>query len=518
MTCGEIVCGIIGVVGKKGYHVNQLIYDGLTVLQHRGQDAAGIMTEHEGQFRLRKSNGLVPNIFYTRHMQRLQGHIGIGHVRYPTAGTSSKAESQPFYVNSPYGLSIAHNGNLTNAAELRTILSDKYFRHMNTKSDSEILLNILAVELTKYSSDLSIEGEPHMDIETVFNAISALNSYVKGGYACVSMISGYGLLAFRDPHGIRPLIFGKRESDEGTEWIVGSESVAITALGFEIERDLMPGEAIFISSSGHLFSRICAEETSRNPCIFEYVYFARPDSVIDGISVYQARLNQGKILAERILDEWPDHDIDAVIPIPDSGRIAALQMANSLDVPYREGFVKNRYVGRTFIMPGQALREKSVRRKLNTIENEFKGKNVLLVDDSIVRGTTSKQIIEMARESGASKVYFASAAPPVRYPNVYGIDMPATSEFVANDRTIDEINQHIKSDRLFYQTLEDLIQSTQDIESEGIEFDSSCFNGIYVTGDISEEYLSELHNQRNDGAKSSFDDDDQILDIHNDSN
>ena len=311
---------------------------------------------------------------------------------------------------------------------------------------------------------------------------------------------------------------GKRESDEGTEWIVGSESVAITALGFEIERDLMPGEAIFISSSGHLFSRICAEETSRNPCIFEYVYFARPDSVIDGISVYQARLNQGKILAERILEEWPDHDIDAVIPIPDSGRIAALQMANSLDVPYREGFVKNRYVGRTFIMPGQALREKSVRRKLNTIENEFKGKNVLLVDDSIVRGTTSKQIIEMARESGASKVYFASAAPPVRYPNVYGIDMPATSEFVANDRTIDEINQHIKSDRLFYQTLEDLIQSTQDIDSEGIEFDSSCFNGIYVTGDISEEYLSELHNQRNDGAKSSFDDDDQILDIHNDSN
>jgi amidophosphoribosyltransferase len=321
-----------------------------------------------------------------------------------------------------------------------------------------------------------------------------------------------------DPNGIRPLIFGKRESDEGTEWIVGSESVAITALGFEIERDLMPGEAIFISSSGHLFSRICAEETSRNPCIFEYVYFARPDSVIDGISVYQARLNQGKILAKRILEEWPNHDIDAVIPIPDSGRIAALQMANSLRVPYREGFVKNRYVGRTFIMPGQALREKSVRRKLNTIENEFKGKNVLLVDDSIVRGTTSKQIIEMARESGASKVYFASAAPPVRYPNVYGIDMPATSEFVANDRTIDEINQHIKSDRLFYQTLEDLIESTHNTDSLDIEFDSSCFNGVYVTGDISKEYLSELHNQRNDGAKSSFDDDDQVLDIHNDSN
>lgn len=512
------MCGIIGVVGRQGHHVNQLIYDGLTVLQHRGQDAAGILTEFDGQFRLRKSTGLVPNIFYTRHMQRLQGHIGIGHVRYPTAGTSSKAESQPLYVNSPYGLSIAHNGNLTNAAELRQILRDKHLRHMNTKSDSEILLNILAVELAKYSSDLSIGGEPHLDIETVFKAISALNDYVRGGYACVSMISGYGLLAFRDPHGIRPLIFGKRESENGTEWIVGSESVAITALGFEIERDIKPGEAIFISSSGHLFSRMCAEQTSLNPCIFEYVYFARPDSVIDGISVYQARLNQGKTLAERILNEWPDHDIDAVIPIPDSGRIAALQMANSLGVPYREGFVKNRYVGRTFIMPGQALREKSVRRKLNTIENEFRGKNVLLVDDSIVRGTTSKQIVEMARESGAAKVYFASAAPPVRYPNVYGIDMPATTEFVANGRTVDEINEHIKSDRLFYQSLEDLEKSAMSIVEAEINFDSSCFNGEYVTGDITEEYLNRLHEQRNDSAKLSANDDDQILDIHNDTN
>ncbi len=512
------MCGIIGVVGRQGHHVNQLIYDGLTVLQHRGQDAAGILTEFDGQFRLRKSTGLVPNIFYTRHMQRLQGHIGIGHVRYPTAGTSSKAESQPLYVNSPYGLSIAHNGNLTNAAELRQILRDKHLRHMNTKSDSEILLNILAVELAKYSSDLSIGGEPHLDIETVFKAISALNDYVRGGYACVSMISGYGLLAFRDPHGIRPLIFGKRESENGTEWIVGSESVAITALGFEIERDIKPGEAIFISSSGHLFSRICAEQTSLNPCIFEYVYFARPDSVIDGISVYQARLNQGKTLAERILNEWPDHDIDAVIPIPDSGRIAALQMANSLGVPYREGFVKNRYVGRTFIMPGQALREKSVRRKLNTIENEFRGKNVLLVDDSIVRGTTSKQIVEMARESGAAKVYFASAAPPVRYPNVYGIDMPATTEFVANGRTVDEINEHIKSDRLFYQSLEDLEKSAMSIVEAEINFDSSCFDGEYVTGDITEEYLNRLHEQRNDSAKLSANDDDQILDIHNDTN
>ena len=512
------MCGIIGVVGRQGHHVNQLIYDGLTVLQHRGQDAAGILTEFDGQFRLRKSTGLVPNIFYTRHMQRLQGHIGIGHVRYPTAGTSSKAESQPLYVNSPYGLSIAHNGNLTNAAELRQILRDKHLRHMNTKSDSEILLNILAVELAKYSSDLSIGGEPHLDIETVFKAISALNDYVRGGYACVSMISGYGLLAFRDPHGIRPLIFGKRESENGTEWIVGSESVAITALGFEVVRDVKPGEAIFISSSGHLFNRMCAEETSHNPCVFEYVYFARPDSVIDGISVYEARLNQGKVLAERIISEWPENDIDAVIPVPDSGRVAALQMASTLGVPYREGFVKNRYVGRTFIMPGQALREKSVRRKLNTIDNEFKNKNVLLVDDSIVRGTTSKQIVEMAREAGATKVYFASAAPPVRFPNVYGIDMPATSEFVANGRTVEEVNQHIKSDRLFYQTIEDLERSTQNKDSSHISFDSSCFNGVYVTGDISDEYLAQLHEQRNDGAKNVDDEDDEILDIHNDSN
>ena len=512
------MCGIIGAVGRHGTHVNQLIYDGLTVLQHRGQDAAGIMTEFEGQFRLRKSNGLVSDIFYTRHMQRLQGHVGIGHVRYPTAGTSSKAESQPFYVNSPYGLSIAHNGNLTNASELRELLRDKHFRHMNTKSDSEILLNILAVELTRFSSGISIEGEPHLDVETVFNAISELNTYVRGGYACVSMISGYGLLAFRDPNGIRPLIYGKRESEDGIEWIVASESVAITALGFEIVSDVKPGEAIFISSSGHIFNRMCSKETKRNPCIFEYVYFARPDSVIDGISVYSARLSQGKILAEKIIQDWPDHDIDAVIPIPDSGRIAALQMAISLGVPYREGFVKNRYVGRTFIMPGQALREKSVNRKLNAIDDEFKGKNVLLVDDSIVRGTTSKQIVEMARESGASKVYFASAAPPVRFPNVYGIDMPATSEFIANNRTIEEINEHIGSDKLFYQTLEDLIESTHNSVSKGIEFDSSCFNGVYVTGDVTQDYLQRLHDQRNDNAKQYDLEDDQILDIHNDSN
>nr|ANV79629.1 amidophosphoribosyltransferase (C44 family) [uncultured Candidatus Thalassoarchaea sp.] len=511
------MCGIMGVVGRPDVHVNQLIYDGLTVLQHRGQDAAGIMTDFEGQFRLRKSNGLVSDIFYTRHMQRLEGHIGLGHVRYPTAGSSSKAEAQPFYVNSPYGLSIAHNGNLTNAEELRKNLLDTYFRHMNTKSDSEILLNVLAVELSERSNGISIGGDPHLDVEVVFGAIKALNSKVEGGYSCVSLISGYGLLAFRDPNGIRPLVFGKREIDGESEWIVASESVAITALGFEVVRDVEPGEAVFISSSGHLFTRNCSEPKVHSPCIFEYVYFARPDSVIDGISVYNARLNQGKKLAERILEQWPDHDIDAVIPVPDSGRIAALQMANSLNVPYREGFVKNRYVGRTFIMPGQALREKSVRRKLNAIEHEFSGKNILLVDDSIVRGTTSQQIIEMARDVGAKKVYFASAAPPVRYPNVYGIDMPAANEFIANGRSIEEINEKIGSDKLFYQTLDDLVESIlMDTDLE-MDFDSSCFDGKYVTGNITEAYLKKLHDKRNDTAKQEDMEEDQILDLHNDS-
>ena len=511
------MCGIMGVVGRIGVHVNQLIYDGLTVLQHRGQDAAGIMTDYDGQFRLRKSNGLVSDIFYTRHMQRLEGHIGLGHVRYPTAGSSSKSEAQPFYVNSPYGLSIAHNGNLTNAEELRKDLLDSHFRHMNTKSDSEILLNVLAVELYERSNGISIEGDPHLDVESVFGAIKALNDKVEGGYSCVSLISGYGLLAFRDPNGIRPLVFGKREIEGDLEWIVASESVAITALGFEVVRDVEPGEAIFISSSGHLFTRKCSEPRVHSPCIFEYVYFARPDSVIDGISVYNARLNQGKRLAERILEQWPDHDIDAVIPVPDSGRIAALQMANTLNLPYRAGFVKNRYVGRTFIMPGQALREKSVRRKLNAIEHEFSGKNILLVDDSIVRGTTSQQIIEMARDVGANKVYFASAAPPVRYPNVYGIDMPAVNEFIADGRSIEEINKKIGSDRLFYQTLEDLVESILMDTGIEMEFDSSCFDGKYVTGNITEDYLKKLFDKRNDNAKQEDSDEDQGLDLHNDS-
>ena len=510
------MCGIIGVVGRHGTHVNQLIYDGLTVLQHRGQDAAGIMTDYQGKFRLRKSNGLVSDIFYSRHMLRLQGSIGIGHVRYPTAGSSSRAEAQPFYVNSPYGLSLAHNGNLSNAAELRKNLRDVHMRHMNTTSDSELLLNSLAVELYSRTNSLDINGEQHIDIEAVFGAVSGVHKTAIGGYACVSIISGYGLLAFRDPHGIRPLIFGKKEQGEETEWIVASESVAITALGFDIVRDVAPGEAVFISNSGRLFTRQCSDNVLYSPCIFEHVYFARPDSIIDGIPVYQARLAQGKKLAERILEEWPDHDIDSVIPVPDSGRIAALQMANSLGVPYREGFVKNRYVGRTFIMPGQALREKSVRRKLNAIEQEFKGKNVLLVDDSIVRGTTSAKIVEMAREVGAKKVYFASAAPPVRHPNVYGIDMPAVNEFIADGRTIDEIGQKIGCDKLFYQNLDDLIEATNLGESKLPRFDTSCFDGDYVTGDISDEYLQELHDARNDDAKKEQQEEDDVIDMHND--
>ena len=510
------MCGIIGIVGRQGHHVNQLLYDGLTVLQHRGQDAAGILTDTGGNFRLRKSNGLVSDVFFKRHMMRLEGNVGIGHVRYPTAGSSSRAEAQPFYVNSPYGIALAHNGNLTNADELSLMLRDEYMRHINTSSDSELLLNILAVELGQRSKALKIEGDPHMNIETVFGAVSAVHDHIRGGYACVSVVAGYGLLAFRDPNGIRPLIYGQRITDEGTEYIVASESVAITALGFEVVRDVAPGEAIFISSSGHLFARQCAVASAYSPCIFEHVYFARPDSVIDGISVYQARRNQGQRLAERLLESWPDHDIDVVIPIPDSGRIAALQMAKALDLPYREGFVKNRYVGRTFIMPGQALREKSVRRKLNAIEHEFLGKNVLLVDDSIVRGTTSAQIIEMARDVGASKVYFASAAPPVRHPNVYGIDMPAVKEFIADGKTIDEISATIGSDKLFYQSLEDLVDVTRMENPEITVFDSSCFDGEYITGDIDAAYLQRLNEARNDSAKGMNHMDDDVIGMHND--
>jgi len=509
------MCGIIGIVGRNGLHINQLLYDGLTVLQHRGQDAAGMVTEHNGRFHLRKQVGLVKDVFLEKHMKHLLGSAGIGHVRYPTAGSFSSAEAQPFYVNSPFGISLAHNGNLTNVEKLREMITIDNRRHLNTTSDSELLLNLLAIELQSHVPNLKIDGQAHVDVKGIFAAVNALNAVAKGGYACISLLCGYGILAFRDSHGIRPLIFGSREIDGVKQWIVASESVAITALGFDIERDVAPGEAIFISNSGTMFSQICSPKTINAPCIFEHVYFARPDSVIDGVSVYQARLNQGQRLGERIKEQNPDLKVDVVIPVPDSGRYAALQMARTLGVEYREGFVKNRYIGRTFIMPGQAIRMKSVRRKLNTIAKEFEGKNVMLVDDSIVRGNTSAQIIDMAREVGANKVYFASAAPPVRYPNVYGIDMPAVEEFIANGKNIDEICKVIGADRLFYQTLDDLIDVTS-INGKQV-WDTSCFNGEYITGDIDQEYLDELERQRNDAAKVPNDDSNEGgIDLHND--
>ena len=502
------MCGIIGIVGKQ--FVNQLIYDGLTVLQHRGQDAAGMMTYHDRRLYLRKSNGLVRDVFHTRHMLSLKGNIGIGHVRYPTAGCSSSAEAQPFYVNSPYGISLAHNGNLTNGEELKRQLFRDDLRHINTNSDSEVLLNVLAHELQRL-------GKLRLEVEDVFDAVGKLHKRCRGGYAAVAMISGFGILGFRDPYGIRPVIFGERETDAGKEYMIASESVAITSLGFTIVRDIEPGEAIFITKDGKLHTRQCAEHPQYSPCIFEYVYLARPDSIIDGISVYTARLLMGEALAEKILKLRPDHDIDVVIPIPDTGRTSALPLAQKLNVKYSEGFIKNRYIPRTFIMPGQEIRKKSVRQKLNAIESEFKDKNVLLVDDSIVRGTTSGQIIEMARNAGAKKVYFASAAPPVSYPNVYGIDMPTVCELIAHDRTEEEIASLIGADWLIYQDLDKLIKTTQVGDSPITRFDLSCFNGEYVTGDVNQEYLDHIDDIRNDGAKSKSQAiEENLIDLSND--
>ena len=486
------MCGIVGIVGKQ--FVNQLIYDGLTILQHRGQDAAGMMTYHNRRLYLRKSNGLVRDVFHTRHMLNLKGKIGIGHVRYPTAGCSSSAEAQPFYVNSPYGISLAHNGNLTNSEELKRELFRDDLRHINTDSDSEVLLNILAHELQRL-------GKLRLEVEDVFDAVEKLHKRCRGGYAAVAMISGFGILGFRDPYGIRPVIFGERETEAGKEYMIASESVAITSLGFTVIRDIEPGEAIFITKDGKLHTRQCAENPQYSPCIFEYVYLARPDSIIDGISVYNSRLHMGETLADKILKERPDHDIDVVIPIPDTGRTAALPLAQKLNVRYSEGFIKNRYIPRTFIMPGQEIRKKSVRQKLNAIESEFKGNNVLLVDDSIVRGTTSGQIIEMARNAGANKVYFASAAPPVIYPNVYGIDMPTVDELIAYNKTEEEIASLIGADWLIYQDLDVLIETTQSENSSITNFDLSCFNGEYVTGDVNQEYLDHIEDMRRDSAK-----------------
>ena len=486
------MCGVVGIVAKRP--VNQAIYDALTVLQHRGQDAAGIVTWGEEGLKTRKSNGLVRDVFRQRHMLRLTGNVGMGHVRYPTAGGSRSAEAQPFYVNSPYGICLAHNGNLTNFDELAGHLTVKDQRHLSTGSDSEVLLNVFAHELQIRSSD-------RLTPTQVFDAIEAVHRRCSGGYAVVAMIIGFGIVAFRDPHGIRPLSLGKRETPEGDEFMVASESVALDVQQFDILRDVKPGEGIYIENDGVLHSRDYSGETSHTPCIFEFVYFARPDSILDNLSVYKARLRMGEQLAGQIIREWPDHDIDVVIPIPDTSRTAAVQVAQHLGVKYREGFIKNRYIGRTFIMPGQAERAQSVRRKLNAIDLEFRGKNVLLVDDSIVRGTTSRQIIRLAREAGARKVYFASAAPPVKHPNVYGIDMPAASELIANGRTVDEINEQIGADRLIYQDLHGLIRSVRHDNSRITEFDTSCFSGEYVTGDVSTDYLQKIEALRNDEAK-----------------
>jgi len=486
------MCGIVGIVGKSA--VNVRLYDSLTMLQHRGQDAAGIATCFEGRVFQQKGNGLVKDVFQEAQMQRLMGDMGIGHVRYPTAGSSSPALAQPFYVNSPYGISLAHNGNLTNAEELMDQLFKTGLRHVNTDSDSEVLLNIFAFELQQ-------RGKLLPQAEDIFAAIAKLHEYCRGAYAVTAMIANYGIVAFRDPLGIRPLIFGKRDSEEGVEYMVASESAALDVQGFTIIRDVGPGEAIYIEQDGTFHSQQCAKNPKLSPCIFEHVYFARPDSIMDGISVYKARLRMGEKLAEKIMRLRPDHDIDVVIPVPDTSRVAAQILAHNLDVKFREGLMKNRYIGRTFIMPGQKQRKKSVRQKLNPIELEFRGKNVLLVDDSIVRGTTCQQIVQMARDAGASKVYFASAAPPVRYPNVYGIDMPSASELIAHGRTEEEVCTEIGADWLVYQDLEELIDSARGGYADIEEFECSVFTGHYITGDVDQAYLDKLEMRRNDSAK-----------------
>jgi amidophosphoribosyltransferase len=486
------MCGIIGILAKTP--VNQSIYDGLTVVQHRGQDAAGILTSDGRHVFLRKDNGLVRDVFHDRHMRALRGNMGIGHVRYPTAGCDSPAEAQPFFVNSPFGLALAHNGNLTNAAELKDELFREDLRHINTESDSEILLNVFAHELEAV-------GRLQLAPEHIFRAVSAVHRRARGAYAVTVLIVGFGILAFRDPHGIRPLVYGSRQTDQGPEYMFASESVALDVVGYDLVRDVAPGEAIFVDLAGQVHSHQCADDPEHVPCIFEYVYMARPDSIIDGIAVHKTRLRMGEKLARKIQRQWPNHDIDVVIPIPDTSRTAAQQMAEVLDLKYREGFIKNRYIGRTFIMPGQAQRRKSVRQKLNAIDLEFRGKTVLLVDDSIVRGTTSKQIIQMAREAGAKKVYFASAAPPVRYPNVYGIDMPSVNELIGNGRTEEEIARAIGADRLIYQDLQDLLDAAHEGNPRITHFDASCFDGVYVTGDVSSDYLNRIEQVRNDSAK-----------------
>lgn len=485
------MCGVVAVYGRDD--VNQSIFDALTVLQHRGQDAAGIVTANGTQLYMRKAKGLVNEVIRTRHMMRLKGNLGLGHIRYPTAGTSSELEAQPFYVNSPYGITLAHNGNLTNAEELKSILFQTDLRHLITNSDSEILLNVLAHELQKF-------GKLHPTPEDIFKAVEKVHQRVRGSYAVVSLITNIGILAFRDPNGIRPLVYGQRETAMGTEYMIASETVALDAQGFKVIHDVQPGEAVFIDLEGRCHVKQCHQDSKLTPCLFEYVYLARPDSFLDKISVYKVRMSIGRRLGQKILREWPDHDIEKVIPVPETSRHAALTLSNEIGVKFREGLVKNRYIGRTFIMPGQKARKKSVAQKLNAIGIEFRDKNVLLVDDSIVRGTTCKEIIQMVRDAGARKVYFASAAPPVRYPNIYGIDMPVADELIAHNRTVEEVEKLIGADKLIYLDLEDLIEAVREGNQNIQQFETSIFDGHYITGDES-AYLARVSTVRTDQAK-----------------
>jgi amidophosphoribosyltransferase len=499
------VCGILGIVARSP--VNQLLYDGLLLLQHRGQDAAGIVTAEGKTFHMHKGSGMVRDVFRTRHMRSLPGHYGIAHCRYPTAGSAfNSAEAQPLYVNSPFGIVLGHNGNLTNTDALKEEMFRQDLRHINTNSDSEVLLNVLAHELESSSV------RNRLDPATIFRAVAAVHRRVRGAYAVIAMIAGHGVLAFRDPYGIRPAVIGINDTPNGREYMVASESCAVDALGFRVLRDVGPGEAVYIEETGEFHSEQCAEKPSLNPCIFEYVYLARPDSLIDGASVYEARLHMGEKLVEKIRRQYRHLDIDVVIPIPDSSRPSALQLALGLGVPYREGFVKNRYIGRTFIMPGQSLRRRSVRQKLNVIAMEFRDKNVLLVDDSIVRGTTSREIVQMARESGARKVFFASSAPPVRFPNVYGIDMSTRSELIAAHRSEDEVAREIGADALIYQDLDALREAVRSLNPKLTSFETSCFDGRYITGDVTSDYLQAVETQR-DAARDSVEDEGAQLDL-----
>ena len=507
------MCGLVGMVAERDVAAD--IYDALTMLQHRGQDAAGIMTCQDGKLMQRKGEGLVRDVFRASHMAQLLGQFGIGHVRYPTQGSSGTALAQPFYVNSPYGIALAHNGNLTNSAFLSEELFKSDLRHLNTDSDSEVLLNVFAHELHRL-------GKLKPSPQDIFDATRVVHKRCEGGYAAVALISGFGLVAFRDPNGIRPLVVGQRQGRGGeTEYMVASESVALDVLGFELLGDVLPGEAICVTQTGELYREQCADEPKLTPCIFEHVYFARPDSLMDSISVYKTRMRQGAALAKKIIKERPNHDIDVVIPIPDTSRVAGQSLAYELGVKFREGFMKNRYIGRTFIMPGQSERKKSVRQKLNPVPLEFQDKTVLLVDDSIVRGTTCGQIIQMARDAGAKSVYFASAAPPVRYPNVYGIDMPAANELIAHGRTVEEIRDEIGADWLVYQDLEDLFECSREGNPDVDGFESSVFDGRYQAGDIDDHYLETIQAARADGAKGRGPflgaSDGAVVGLHNDS-